>query len=472
MADFDPEISSGEIVAEAQLARDDGAPTQNPVDSVTTVSTNTVDTQGLTLPLSAEQAAYFVDQNQRLRSAGIISADAGLNASNIPLSQSQATPPNDINAVAKGKINISAPTKPGTGARNDDAKTVTGNSTKDIINATFLTSTNRRIITQQNVLDDYASYTYQISWYMLTPAQYNAVRRSIRPNTAGWNLLVQSGGAPLTSPTDQPGRSPWFPDDFYLDDLEIHSRTPGKGVGMPHNAIAIKFKVVEPNGLTLVDRLYNAVYAAYGANAGRDAFDPNGYDSAGPPTAYTPNAGQQQTQTQINQKNNPGIPNYSKAAYCLGIKFYGYDNEGNLVAPAKGKNVYTPASDLGKSQVGPFSIGSEIIHKLFVFNMTELKFRMAAGANSKGVEYSIAGVPIPMNTAFGQARGTVPFQFELTGTTVKDILVGNRAAASLPARRQEGRVPQSTPPGNNIPPTDAALNAAGYNGPDGESVGS
>jgi hypothetical protein len=214
---------------------------------------------------------------------------------------------------------------------------------------------------------------------------------------------------------------------------------------MPHNSTELKFKVIEPNGLTLIDRLYDAVYAAWNVGADIDQFNPNGWDSQGPPTAYTPNSGQQQTQRQINRKNNPGIPNYSRAAYCLGIRFYGYDSKGNLVAPATGK--YTTPGLKG----APSITSNEIIHKLFAFNITELKFRMAAGANSKGIEYMITGKPIPMNIAFGQSRGTVPFQFELTGATVKDILVGNRAAASLPAQRQEGRVAQPNPPGTPGP---------------------
>jgi hypothetical protein len=76
---------------------------------------------------------------------------------------------------------------------------------------------------------------------------------------------MQSGGAPLSAtsntsqPTNLPGRSPFFPVDYYIDDLELFSKFPGKGVGMPHNVLDIKFKVTEPNGITLIDNLYAAV---------------------------------------------------------------------------------------------------------------------------------------------------------------------------------------------------------------------
>jgi hypothetical protein len=61
-----------------------------------------------------------------------------------------------------------------------------------------------------------------------------------------------------------------------------------------------------------------------------------------------------------------------------------------------------------------------------------------------------------MNHAFGQARGTVPFQFELSGTTVADLLIGKPAQSELKQSvLQSGRVTQATPPASNIPPAPA-----------------
>jgi hypothetical protein len=433
MADFDPKISSGAVAAGSQLAKDNGATTQNPT------STIIYDARTLRNVPGAEIQQQYVSNlaRARLAEAGV-SIDKGLDAKTIPLSTSQATPPYDINALANSSEldaitafnNQAAAFQAGVGARGDDGITVTGNSTKDIIKATFQTNTNQRIYTQPNVLDDYASYTYQISWYLLDPVQYNQLTSSIKPNTSGWSLLMQSGGAALpvnsNTSTSAPGRNPQFPLDFYLDDLEIHSKTPGKGVGMPHNAVELKFKVIEPNGLTLIDRLYAAVKGFYGPGENSPELDATGS------LAQQANGGKPVKEI---------TPNYINAPYCLGIRFYGYDSAGNLVAPATGK--YS----------GPKNNSTAIIEKLIAFNITDLKFRMAAGQNSKGIEYNITGKPIPMNHAFGQARGSIPFPFELSGTTVKDLLIGKPAQSELKLSTiQDGRVPQSGPPAKKVPP--------------------
>ena len=259
--------SAGSVAVNNQQARAQGATTQNPVTA------SIIDTSLLSQPLSNPQAQDLLSTNNRLRSAGIIPADSGLNAETITLAQSQATPPSDINALANVEPQASVSNQPGVGANNGDVATVTGNSAKDIINATFQTSVNQRIPTQPNVLDDYASYTYQISWYLLSTDQYNELVNSTQRNVGAWSLLMQSGGIPLNSAlqastntvnnTAPPTRSQFFPVDYYLDDLEIHSLIPAGGTQMAHSAASIKFKVVEPNGLTLLENLYKAVNDLY-----------------------------------------------------------------------------------------------------------------------------------------------------------------------------------------------------------------
>jgi len=417
-------ISSGAVVNNNQAARVEGAVTQNPGGNATV-------TLG---PATVEQA---------------IPVDTGLDPDPLKLEISQATPAPNINA---GRINVAAlveggltpqdaltiagggtastATQPGVGDGRADGPVITGNSTKDIIKATFQTSTNQRIPTQPNVLDDYASYTYQISWYLLDPFQYNTLINSPKVNAAGWSLLMQSGGAPLK------GRNPRFPVDFYLDDLELNSAIGGKGVGMPHNVTKLKFKVVEPNGLTLINRLYYAVKDFYGPSENSPELDPTG----------------SLAQSVVNTKGvnaSAPPPNYINAFYCLAIKFYGYDSGGNLIAPATGR--FSPNSTAGL--VGPTNDTESIIEKYIAFQLTDLKFRTGPGQASKGIEYFISGTPIAMNHAFGQARGTVPFQFELSGTTVADLLIGKPAQSELKQSvLQSGRVTQATPPASNIPP--------------------
>ena len=399
--------SAGAIAANAQVARDSGAVVQNPTANVTTT-------------------------NQRLAEAGITTDDSGTNAPTVTLSQSQATPP---------QTNGSAAAQAGVGARSDDAVPVTGNTTKDIINATFAKNINQHIPTRPNELDDYASYTYQLSWYLLTPQQYNNLVFSPNFNVASWSLLIQSGGAPLpaTSNTSTAsatvGRNPFFNVDYYLDDLELFSKLPGKGTGMPHNVVDIKFKVVEPNGLTLINNLYSAVSAIHGPGPNSPELD------AG-------NSLAQQVAAYEEANNLPAsrlVPtsNYLTAHYCLGIKFHGYDSGGNLISPADGK--FNTSDQNDNASMGPNNNTYSIIQKYYPFIIKDIKFRMTG----RQVEYQVEAAPISQFNAFGQTRGTIPYNFELSGTTVKDLLIG-KTAQSVLQPQQGGRVTQSTPPGSNI----------------------
>jgi hypothetical protein len=197
----------------------------------------------------------------------------------------------------------------GAAANRDDNTVPNSNATAQILNASF----NQRIVPQTNVLDDYASYTYAISWYLLTPDQYNEMVRSQKKNCASWQLLMQSAGAPTqqagatsSSTAATAGRNQFFSLDYYMDDLEIDSLIPLKGTGAANTATNIRFKVTEPNGITLIENLYKAVSSLY------------------------------------KQKNVNKNANYPMAQYCLVVRFYGYNDAGELVTTGRrgtnGKN--------------------------------------------------------------------------------------------------------------------------------------
>ena len=413
-------VSSGAVAANNQTARTDGATAQNPTSLVTE-------------PLGSVEEPIVVDE--------------GLDPDPIKLSISQATPAPNINT---GRINVAAlvegglspqealdvaaggtassATQPGVGDGRADGPIVTGNSTKDIIKSTFGTATNSRIITQPNVLDEYASYTYQISWYLLSTDQYNQLMAGPTAKLAGWTLLMQSGGAPKTTDNNATGssspggRSAKFPDDYYIDDLEITTSLPGGGTEMAHAATQIKFKVTEPNGITLVQNLYRANQQLNGVLV----------DSTVPDYASQDNKANQ---------TNTASPNYIKAQYCLVVRFYGYDSQGNLSAPLVGR--YNRKGTGQATSTDPRAV----VEKIFPFLISELKFRTTKSL----VEYYITAQPVNQQIAIGQARGTIPFNFQLSGTTVKDVLIGNapQTLSTLPGER----TPQANPPSDSdIPP--------------------
>ena len=334
---------------------------------------------------------------------------ATVNAMNNDPQDTPVAPPN-AGQIAKddGPTTNSSPGA-GAGTTNNAATSVGADdnpgasktTAQQVINQAFGTATNSRIITQPNVLDQYASYTYSISWYLLSPAQYNSLYTSMKVNTVGWQLLMQSGGIPVGN------RNQFFPVDYYMDDLEIDSVVPLHGTNMINSATELKWKVTEPNGITLIEQLYRAVKSV---------------------TPSTPN------------------PNYLTAQHCLVIQFYGYDSQGNLVAPATGQTTTTGQL----SNTNPKSV----IQKYYPCVVTDIKFRVA----NKAIEYSVSAKPLVHFYNASTDRGTIPFAFSLSGQTVAQLLVGGTVSAADIAQFEPGARQESpTPSSAGIPPSAPAI---------------
>jgi len=261
-------------------------------------------------------------------------------------------------------------------------RTQTGSLTTD--------GSNQTILPQANVLDQFSSYTYRASWYLMTPAQYKQLVYSKKKTVNGYMLLVQSGGAPQNSggfkgalDTNQQtsggntstipgandadaGRNPAFPLDFYIDSITIDNFLTGGGTRAPHAIKGIKFNVIENNGITLLDRLYEAVQD------------------------FMPASG---------QKN--GI-NYASVVYLMVIRFYGYDEQGNLV------------TRIGGNKSDPNSV----IEKFIPFKISKCDWTI----ENKLVTYNIEGLAPGEGVAAGTRRGTIPYNIELTASTIGDLL--------------------------------------------------
>jgi hypothetical protein len=386
--------SAGQVVAEAARAKDDGAATSNP-----------------STPSSV------------LTPTGRINPDNVESGTNAPIktqAQTQATPPagsgNTLPFITGDDDGNPVPgiptTQAGAAANRDDNTAPNSNRTAQIINSRF----NQRIVPEPNVLDEYASYTYAITWYLLTPDQYNEMVRSQKKNCASWQLLMQSGGAPTqaagatANSTATAGRNQFFDLDYYMDDLEIDSLVPLKGTGAANTATDIKFKVTEPNGITLIENLYKAVSNLY------------------------------------KEKNVSKQANYPMAQYCLAVRFYGYNENGELVTTGRrGTGGKTNLTD-----------PKAIVEKFYPFVITNIKFRIP---KDRVVEYEVQGKPIPHFYNKSQDRGTIPFAFELTGETVGQVLRGKPVGTVYPAspgERRDSPTPNTSAPTQPAEPTTGA----------------
>jgi len=340
--------SAGTIVAQDAQARNEDAVVQNPATPVSVVTA-----EGRINPANVERGT---DDPFR------------------PSVQTQATPPAPVPPFAEpGNEDAQqipfAPTQGGAGARNDDSGTPTKNSTRAEIDAVF---NDGKITPQPNVLDQYASYTYVASVYLMSPEGYKDLITQKRKVLPANQLLFQSGGAPTA------GRNTYFNNDYYIDKIEITSAITGKGTNASHNANNIKMTVVEPNGITLITNLDKAVQAFLG----------------------TP------------QKKKT---NFTAAIYLLVIRFYGYDDQGNLVRGG----VATPQNSTD---------GSAFVEKFYPMAISEINFKVA----NKLVEYEIKAASPSYQVAAGSNRGTIPYNVEIGGITVKDALTGPTVIA--PAR--------------------------------------
>jgi hypothetical protein len=328
--------------------------------------------------------------------------ETGTNATTVTLAQSQATPASapvipasqvNQNLAATGAGGTATTsTQGGVGASSEDNIKTSPTAAQKIISASF----DQTIIPQPNVLDKYVSYTYGVSWYLITPQQFADFQNGNK-NFATWQLLAQSAGA------SQIGRNQFFQLDYYMDNFVIETTCVGKGTGTPTQATNIEFTITEPNGLTLIPNLYKAVDTLY----------------------------------KQNNLSNGGATSYVSANYCLVFRFYGYDENGNLANPVRGQGV-----------VGYPNIPSDpkaVIERYYPFLIQDLTFTVA----NKVIEYRVKGQPIPYQTGASYDRGSIPFQFELVGETVTDVLVGKPAGtqtASTAGERVTSPTPATTQP--------------------------
>ena len=314
----------------------------------------------------------------------------------------------------------------GTATKDDAASTTTATKQTEVNAANNNTI---KVIAQPNILDDFYSYTYSASVYLMKPEQYTRLLNSSTKKIDGYNLLFRSGGAatnvggvrsppsaggpteteygafgeePVTLPDG--GRSPFFPDDFYIDSVTIENQILGKGTGAAHMATSLKFTVVEPQGITLLDRLYKAV-----ANN--------------------------------EPKDGSGKVNYTAALYLMVIRFYGYDQDGNIQLPIKG----------GLQSDSNTSDPKAAVEKFIPFQLTKVNWSIG----SKTVSYDFEGAPVGQIQGGYTSRGTIPYDVQLSDMTVGGLLGADvKYAPDAPPAATPGKSTTT-----NQPATQASVRA-------------
>lgn len=250
----------------------------------------------------------------------------------------------------------------------------------------------------KNPLGEFSSYTYQLSLYMVTPAAYNAFVLSGRKNInaigdtggpEGIYLIAQSGG--INNTTSQ--RAPGFNLDYYIDGLEITSAIGmGKSTAAagPANETNIKFQIIEPYGFSFISKLKKM----------QDELQ--NYLSSLPGQSTSPFADRQ--------------------TYVLGVRFFGYDANGNLV---NGLNQVAGNTMQGASANGNFETFYDV-------QLTEMTFKL----DGKAVVYNITAVSKATQEGLGTKSGRILKDTtavgDTVGTTIESLLEGiNKAQQEL-----------------------------------------
>jgi hypothetical protein len=124
---------------------------------------------------------------------------------------------------------------------------------KDKDTADEVVVTAKRPVTYQpteNVLHSYASYTYGISLHLLSAADYKVMVNN--PGAAGTAISKTLISSAMRY---QHSRDPAFKDDFYFDSLKMKTVIGLNANSKGSNAIEISFTIIEPYGMTLLDRI-------------------------------------------------------------------------------------------------------------------------------------------------------------------------------------------------------------------------
>jgi len=302
--------------------------------------------------------------------------DSGINPPIKTQEQTQAT----SNAPAVNNGSPTPTTSPGIGVPADAGVPPSASASKTV-SETYSPQevANKQITPRPNVLDNFSSYTYRASVYLMSPDQYIRLVTTRKKTVNGYQLLFQSGGAPNNTGGKQTtlpganapdaGRNPAFPNDFYIDSVTVENLIAGGGIPAAHGATKIKFTVIEPYGITLIDRLYEAVQDVMG-------------------------------------KDSDTTINYVAATYLLVIRFYGYDASGNLV------------TGIGAPDINGSSDSNAVIEKFIPFRIAEVNMQI----QNKAVQYNFEAAPVGQIIASGTRRGTIPYDIALSASTVKELL--------------------------------------------------
>jgi hypothetical protein len=193
--------------------------------------------------------------------------------------------------------------------------------------------------------------------------------------TAGALLIAQSGG--INNTTSK--RAPGFNLDYYIDNLSLKTLTGPKQTGSETNTTSVRFQIIEPYGFSFITKLKLASdeIQSYSKSLGNSEYV---------------------------------IQNPSKQFFVLGIKFLGYDENGNLIT---GNKVYD-----GNQLDSTAQDSSAIFDRYYDIFITGIKFKIDGSATT----YNIEANSVPPRAAFGVKIGMLKTNTTITAANVSTAI--------------------------------------------------
>lgn len=249
-----------------------------------------------------------------------------------------------------------------------------------------------------NILHNYSSYTYNISLHRIKPWIYNAITSTTSnkryvPDTG--DVLISSAGRWDNSSI----RNSNFSKDFFFDRLSMETIIGSTAYSHNANAINLEFTIIEPYGMTLINRLLDLTTEL-------DAETTNTKNSSGAKDS----------------SGSAGKNNIMQLPFMLQIDFFGYDDKG---LPTLVEN----------------------ITKFIPIQIIGMKFKVS----TKGTEYNISAVPYN-HQAFSETAGTTPIKMQVSANSLAQFFASAQANAqpSEAAVNAQMIVTNQTDPGVNL----------------------
>ncbi len=317
-----------------------------------------------------------------------------------------------------------APAQPGTERGDAAGTTPSPNSagSPPYDNETFTRVTEAPITTPggrpgrrlKNPLGSLASYTYQLSLYMVTASAYEAFvaggRRNINlyseelapsATTPEQREEVASNGAFLIAQSGGIGgsdrRAPEFKYDYYIDNLSFEYQIANNGTGAAVPNINYKFQIIEPYGFSFLTQLRRA----------KDAME----NSA---------------------KGKPFPRDPLRQFFILGIRFLGWDQAGRQIL---GNEVFDG------NPIDPSAPGTGALFENFYdISINTMKFKLDGNASVYNIDASAANI----STTINMRKGMVPQGVTVSGSTVRDYLSGPNGLFTQLNKQQQDLVNNNT----------------------------